>query len=56
VSGSLWVRVDEQDVARSRDDGFDYEATSNTVLLFGSRPVEGTPVEVSYGFFVGLDG
>ena len=51
VSGSIAVAIDRTAVTRSREDGFDYEAASNTVLLFGSRPVEGTPVAVSYAYF-----
>ncbi len=51
ISSSLHVDVEGAPVDRSRTDGFDYEATSNTVLFFGSRPPEGTPVEISYQFF-----
>jgi hypothetical protein len=45
------VRID-----RSRANGFDYEAASNTILFFGNRPAEGTPVDTSYAYFRPVEG
>ena len=57
VSGSLVVDVEGERPGRSRENGFDYEAASNTVLFFGAaRPPEGTPVDIAYAFFRDIEG
>ena len=57
VSGSLVLDVEGERPARSRENGFDYEAASNTVLFFGAaRPAEGTPVDISYAYFKPIEG
>ena len=53
VSSSLAVRTDAQ-VARSRQSGFDYDPSGNTVLFFGVVPPTGTDFQVAYHFFVTL--
>ena len=40
-------------VPRSRDNGFDYDATNNALLLYGNaRPVNGGTIAVSYRYWV----
>ncbi|MCB9654246.1 MAG: VWA domain-containing protein [Deltaproteobacteria bacterium] len=49
ISGSLEVALTTSTVARSRVDGFDYEAAANALLFFGDGNLaEGQPFRVTY--------
>ncbi len=55
ISGSLTART-MMELARNRQNGFDYEPAANSVLFFGaSAPQVGSPYEVAYQFFNYID-
>ncbi|HEY1097312.1 MAG TPA: hypothetical protein VGF99_00230, partial [Myxococcota bacterium] len=56
VSSTLLIEAGAVRYPRSRTEGFDYERGANTILFFGAQPGEGTPVDIGYAYFGGIDG
>jgi hypothetical protein len=52
ISASLAVAIDQQEIARSREKGFDYSPASNTLVFINVPISKGTQVVASYRRYV----